>query len=157
MKILIVYDSKTGNTEKMASAIAKGAEKIGAEATVKRAEQTKLEDLQRADGIIMGSPTYFGQMSAKLKTLIDESVKIHEKLTGKVGAAFTSAGGTATGAETTLLSIMQAMLIHGMIVQGNAEDKHYGAAATGAPKAKDLKHCEELGARVAVLIKKLKT
>jgi NAD(P)H dehydrogenase (quinone) len=156
MKILIVYDSKTGNTEKMASAIAKGAEKMGAEATVKRVEQTKLEDLQRADGIIMGSPTYFGQMSAKLKALIDESVKIHEKLTGKVGAAFTSAGGTATGAETTLLSIVQTMLIHGMIVQGNAEDKHYGIAATGAPKVKDLKGCEELGARVAILIQKLK-
>jgi NAD(P)H dehydrogenase (quinone) len=156
MKILIVYDSKTGNTEKMASAIAKGAEKIGAEATVKRVEQTKLEDLQSADGIIMGSPTYFGQMSAKLKALIDESIKIHEKLTGKVGAAFTSAGGTATGAETTLLSIVQAMLIHGMIVQGNAEDKHYGVAVTGAPKAKDLKACEELGSRVANLIQKLK-
>jgi NAD(P)H dehydrogenase (quinone) len=156
MKILIVYDSKTGNTEKMASAIAKGAEKMGAEATVKRVEQTKLEDLLSADGIIMGSPTYFGQMSAKLKALIDESVKIHEKLTGKVGAAFTSAGGTATGAETTLLSIVQAMLIHGMIIQGNAEDKHYGVVATGAPKAKDLKGCEELGARVAILIQKLK-
>jgi NAD(P)H dehydrogenase (quinone) len=133
MKILIVYDSKTGNTEKMASAVAKGAEKMGAEATVKRVEQTKLEDLLSADGIIMGSPTYFGQMSAKLKALIDESVKIHGKLTGKVGGAFTSAGGTATGAETTLLSIVQAMLIHGMIVQGNAEDKHYGVAVTSAP------------------------
>jgi NAD(P)H dehydrogenase (quinone) len=156
MKILIVYDSKTGNTEKLASAIAKGAEKMGAKATVKRVEQTKLEDLLSADGIIMGSPTYFGQMSAKLKALIDESVKIHEKLTGKVGAAFTSAGGTATGAETTLLSIVQAMLIHGMIIQGNAEDEHYGIAVTGAPKAKDLKDCQELGARVTVLIKKLK-
>jgi NAD(P)H dehydrogenase (quinone) len=156
-KVLIVYDSKSGNTETMALAVAKGAEQISnTEVTVKKAEQTTPDDLLAADGIIMGSPTYYGQMSAKLKTLIDESVKVHEKLTGKVGAAFTSAGGTATGAETTLLSILQAMLIHGMIIQGNAEDKHYGAAAKGAPTKSDLKQCEELGSKVAMLIQKLK-
>ncbi|NIR87821.1 flavodoxin family protein, partial [Candidatus Bathyarchaeota archaeon] len=94
-RILVVYDSETGNTEKMAFAVAEGAKQVGeVNVTVKKAEQTKLEDLLKADGIIMGSPTYFGQMSAKLKTLIDKSIEIHEKLEGKVGAAFTSAGGT---------------------------------------------------------------
>jgi NAD(P)H dehydrogenase (quinone) len=157
LKVLIVYDSKSGNTESMALAAAKGAEQVsGIEVLVKKAEQTKLEDLLAADGIIMGSPTYYGQMSAKLKALIDKSVKIHEKLADKVGAAFTSAGGTATGAETTLMSILQAMLVHGMIIQGNAEDKHYGAAAKGAPTKSDLKYCEELGAKVAKLVQKLK-
>jgi NAD(P)H dehydrogenase (quinone) len=95
-------------------------------------------------------------MSAKLKALIDESVKIHGKLEGKVGAAFTSSGGTATGAETTLLSILNAMLIHGMIVQGRANEKHYGAAAAGAPNQKDLEQCRTLGKRVASLATKLK-
>jgi len=156
-KVLIVYDSKTGNTETMALAVAKGAERVsGTEVTVKKTEQTKLDDLLAADGIIMGSPTYFGQMSAKLKALIDESVKVHKKLTGKIGGAFTSSGGTASGAETTLLSIVQAMLIHGMIVQGRADDKHYGVAAKGAPTKSDIKHCEELGTRVANLTQKLK-
>ncbi len=155
-KVLIVYDSKTGNTETMALAVAKGAERVsGTDVTVKKAEQTKLDDLLAADGIIMGSPTYFGQMSAKLKALIDESVKVHEKLTGKVGAAFTSSGGTASGAETTLLSIVQALLIHGMIVQGRADDKHYGVAVKGMPKKRDLEECEALGRRVAELVLKL--
>jgi len=155
-KILIVYDSKSGNTETMALAVAKGADKAGdLEVTVKKAEETKNNDLLAADGIIMGSPTYFGQMSAKLKALIDESVKVHEQLTGKVGGAFTSSGGTASGAETTLLSIVQAMLIHGMIVQGRADDKHYGVAVTGAPKKRDLAECEKLGQRVATLVLKL--
>ena len=155
-KILVVYDSKSGNTETMALAVAKGAEQAGdLEVTVKRAEETKNSDLLAADGIIMGSPTYFGQMSAKLKALIDESVKVHEQLTGKVGGAFTSSGGIASGAETTLLSIVQAMLIHGMIVQGRADDKHYGVAATGAPKKRDLAECEKLGKRVAALVLKL--
>ena len=155
-KILVIFDSKSGNTETMALAVAKGAEKAGdLEVTVKKAEETKNSDLLAADGIIMGSPTYFGQMSAKLKAVIDESVKVHKDLTGKVGGAFTSSGGTASGGETTLLSIVQAMLIHGMIVQGRADDKHYGVAVTGAPKKKDLAECEKLGERVAALVLKL--
>jgi NAD(P)H dehydrogenase (quinone) len=95
-------------------------------------------------------------MSNRLKHIIDDSIQLHTKLNGKVGAAFTSSGGIASGAETTLLSILQAMLIHGMIVQGNAEDRHYGVAVQGAPKSADLKACEELGARVAALVQKLK-
>lgn len=157
VKILVVYDSKTGNTEKMAFAVAKGAKQVkGVKVIMKRVEQTSVEDFLGVDGIVMGSPTYYGQMSAKLKALIDESVKIHGKLEGKVGAAFASAGGTATGAETTILSILEAMLVHGMIVQGRSDDKHYGAAAVSSPNEKELDQCRELGKRVATLAKKLK-
>jgi len=156
-KILVVYDSKTGNTEKMALAVAKGAKQVArVNVDVKKVDQADIEDLLSADGIIVGSPTYYGQMSAKLKALIDKSVKIHGKLEGKVGAAFTSSGGTASGAETTLLSMLQALLIHGMIVQGRAHNKHYGAAAVGAPDKEDLKLCRELGKRTANLVMKLK-
>ena len=137
--VLIVYDSKEGHTKKMAFGIAEGVKKVkGASVIVKNVDETKNEDLLKADAIIFGSPTYYGQMSAKVKDLFDKSVKIHGKLEGKVGAAFTSVGGTATGAETTLLSILEAMMIHGMIVQGRSEDKHYGAAALNEPNQKDL-------------------
>lgn len=156
-RILVVYDSKTGNTEKMAFAVADGAREIkGITVDVKKVDQVTLEDMLAADGIIMGSPTYYGLMSAKLKALFDESVKAHGKLEGKVGAAFTSSGGTATGAETTVLSILQAMLVHGMIVQGRANDKHYGAAAVGSPRERELESCKGLGRRVASLVTKLK-
>ena len=141
----------------MASAVAKGAKQIsGVKVTIKRVEQARPDDLLTADGIIIGSPAYYGLMAAQIKALIDESVKIHGKLEGKVGAAFVSSGGTATGAETTLLSILQAMLIHGMIVQGCSEDKHYGAAAVGAPSKKEIEYCKELGKRVASLASKLR-
>ncbi|MEM2147586.1 MAG: NAD(P)H-dependent oxidoreductase [Candidatus Bathyarchaeia archaeon] len=157
VKILIVYDSKTGNTEKMAFSVAEGAKQAGdVEVTVKKVDQTEINDLLKADAIIVGSPTYYGQMSAKLKALIDESVKIHGKLEGKVGAAFTSSGGNATGAETTLLSILNAMLVHGMIIQGRASNKHYGAAAVETPNKEALENCRELGKRTAILAKKLK-
>jgi NAD(P)H dehydrogenase (quinone) len=156
-KILVVYDSRTKNTEKMALAIAEGAKQVkDVVVDVKKVNKASLEDLLDADGIIMGSPTYYGQMSGKLKAFIDESVKIHGKLKGKVGAAFTSSGGTASGAETTLLSILQAMLIHGMIVQGRHDHKHYGAAAVGAPNEEETESCRQLGKRVASLAGRLK-
>ncbi len=155
-KILIVYDSRTGNTEKMAFAVAEGVKEMnGSTAIVKKVDETKLDDLLKADGIIIGSPTYYGQMSSKVKELFDESVKIHGKLTGKVGAAFTSAGGTATGAETSILSILQAMLVHGMIIQGRADNKHYGVACVNAPDEGAVKLCRELGKRTAGLVAKL--
>lgn len=157
IRILVVYDSRTGNTEKMAHAVADGARKVeGTTVVVKSAEKARVHDLLEADGIILGSPTYYGDMSGRLKTLIDQSNDIHGKLEGKVGGAFTSSAGTACGAETTILSILHAMLIHGMIVQGRSDDKHYGAAAVEAPGKDDIAFCEELGGRVAALAKKLK-
>jgi NAD(P)H dehydrogenase (quinone) len=156
VKILVVYDSATGNTEKMAQAVAKGAQSAGKlDVILKKAQETKNEDLLSADGIIMGTPTYFGVMSASLKKVIDESVKIHKQLTGKVGGAFTSSGGVASGAETTLLSIINVMLVHGMIIQGRADEMHYGVAWAGKPDDDALKECELLGKNVASLALKL--
>ena len=157
VKVLIVYDSGTGNTEKMAYAVAEGARQVeDADVVLKRVDDATVKDLEWADAILVGSPTYYGQMSAKIKAFFDKSVEIHGKLEGKVGAAFTSSGGTATGAETTLLSIIEAMLIHGMIVQGRATGKHYGAASVGSPNKEELKICRELGKRTAELALKLK-
>ena len=157
VRVLVIYDSGTGNTEKMAHAVAEGAKQVeNAEVIIKKVDAATLEDLEWADAILVGSPTYYGLMSAKIKEFFDKSVKIHGKLEGKVGAAFTSSGGTATGAETTLLSIIEAMLIHGMIVQGRAIGKHYGAAAVGKPDKKELEICRELGKRTTKLAQKLK-
>lgn len=157
-KILIIYDSYTGNTEKLARAVADGAKKVsGTKVTLKKADQVKLTDMLAADGIIIGSPAYYGLMTAKLKRLLDSTFKIHGKLDGKAGAAFTTAGSTATGAETTLLSILTAMLIHGMVVQGRSSEKHFGAACVGKPDAKALKFGMEMGKRTALLAGKLKT
>ncbi len=152
VNVLIVYDSRTGNTEKMALAVAEGAKKVsGAKVVIKTVDNAKNDDLLAADAIILGSPTYYGDMSGKMKEFIDKSVKIHGKLTGKVGGAFTSSGDTACGAETTILSMLHALLIHGMIVQGRHENKHYGAAAVETPKKDEEANCAELGKRVTTL------
>jgi NAD(P)H dehydrogenase (quinone) len=154
--VLVVYDSKTGNTEKAARLVAEGVKEIeGIKCTLKRVDKVSLDDLLGSDGIIIGSPTYYGLMSAKIKKLLDESVKIHGKLEGKVGAAFTSSGGTASGAETTILSILEAFLIHGMIIQGDPRSQHYGLAVVGAPDAKEADRCRKFGARIAKLVSRI--
>jgi len=151
-KVLIVYDSRTGNTEKMARAVADGARTAkGAKVTILKVDQARMNDLIASDAIILGSPTYYGDMTAKMKAFIDRTNSIHGKLAGKVGGAFTSSGDTACGAETCVLSILHAMLINGMIIQGRYDNKHYGPTAVEAPSAKEVKSCKELGRRIATL------
>jgi len=104
MRVLVTYYSRSGNTAAMARAISQGAKEVkGTKVVIKTAERTSLKDLAESDAIIVGSPTYYGVMAAPVKKLIDESVDIHGKLEGKVGAAFTSSGGSATGAENTMI------------------------------------------------------
>ena len=155
VRVLVIYDSRSGNTELMARAVTRGARSVSqTEVALKKVDDVALKDMLKADAIIIGSPTYYGLMSGRIKGLLDKSVKIHGELEGKVGAAFTSSGGTASGAETTLLSIIEAMLVHGMIVQGRHEGKHYGAAAVGKPNNRDITVCKELGRRTAELAKR---
>lgn len=157
MKVLIVYDSKTGNTEKMAIRVAEAIEKNGLEAILKKVDEASVDDLSRVQALIMGSPVYYGLPSANIKEFIDVSIKYHGRLTHLVGGAFCSAGGTHTGCETTILALLHAMLVHGMIVQGNPHGNHYGPAAVGSPDDRTLEHCDKLAERVANLVKKLNT
>ena len=150
--VLIVYDSRTGNTERMAKAVADGARKVkGTQVKILKVDKAKARDLLDYDAIIIGSPTYYGNMTGAVKSFIDLTNSIHGKLKGKVGGAFTSSGGTACGAETAVLSILQAMLIHGMIVQGRYDDKHYGPTAVESPNKEEIESCRELGKKVASL------
>lgn len=155
MKVLIVYHSRTGNTEKMAEACKSGVEEEGVEALLRPVASASVDELLEADGIILGSPTYYGTMAAEIKRFIDDSVKYHGKLTGKVGGAFTSSALAGGGNETTLMSLLQALLIHGMVVQGTATRDHYGPVAVKSPDARALENCRALGSRVAALARLL--
>lgn len=155
MKVLIVYDSRTGNTEKMAHAVEEGVEAEGVEVDVKRVDEASVDELPDVDGLILGSPVYYGLPSGKIKEFIDASVKYHGKLEGKVGGAFASSGGTHTGGETTIIALTEALLIHGMVVQGTSGRNHYGPVSVGAPDDADRETCRKLGQRVAGLVKKL--
>ncbi len=154
-KIIVIYYSQTGNTKKMAELITEGAKKEGVEAIVKDIKDVNVSELLNYEGIILGSPTYYGTMAYQIKKLLDDSVKFHSKLEGKVGAAFSSSANIAGGNETTILDILNAMLIHGMIIQGDSQGDHYGPVAIGAPDNRSTKECLRLGSRVAKLVSKL--
>ena len=155
-KILIVYYSKTGNTKAMAEYVAQGVKDTGAEAILKPVEDTKVEEMQEADGIILGSPTYYGHSSGILRSFLDESIKLHGKLSGKVGGAFASSANIGGGNETTVLDIIHALLIHGMIIQGSARGDHYGPVAIKKPTENVKEQCIKLGRSVTELARKLK-
>ena len=154
-RILIIYFSKTGNTEQMARVVAEGVTEEGVEPVLKKVDTASVDDLLRADGVIFGSPTYFGTMAAEIKSFLDESVKHFGKLNGKIGGAFSSSALLGGGNETTVLDILKALLIHGMIIQGTTEGGHYGPVAIGAPDESSSEACRKLGQRVANLVKKL--
>ena len=153
-KAIVIYYSRSGNTRKMAESVAEGINKEGVQAQAKDVKDVEVDDLLKYDAIIIGSPVYYGTMAAEIKKLLDDSVKFHGRLEGKVGAAFASSGNLAGGNETTILDILNALLIHGMIIQGDPQGDHYGPVAVGAPDARSIKECLRLGSRVAGLVKK---
>ncbi len=154
-KVLIVYYSRTGHTAKMADAIEEAIKREGIEVVKKRAEETQADEFLNYDGIVIGSPCYYGIMAWPIKKLIDESVKFHGRLAGKVGAAFCSSANIGGGNETVILSILEALLIHGMIIQGEPKGDHYGPVAINEPDERALKECRKLGQSVAKLVKRL--
>ena len=158
MNILVLYFSKGGNTRKLAEAVAQGVDaRDGVQAVLKSCDQVTKEDFLDAAGIIAGSPVYFGSMAAELKQVFDSFVSTRRKMEGKIGAAFTTSGDATGGKETTLMGIIQAMMIYGMVISGDpmAATGHYGVACVGAPDEKTLKNGELLGQRVADLALKL--
>jgi NAD(P)H dehydrogenase (quinone) len=142
-KILIVYDTNSGNTYRMAQLIGRGVESIpGCQAVLRSvpkvgvrtsarlpeipktgAPHASTADLSECDGFIMGSPTHFGNMSGSLKHFLDQSTGqwFAAALSGKPAAVFTSTGSMHGGQESTLLTMMIPLLHHGMLICGLPE------------------------------------
>jgi len=154
-KGLVVYYSRSGNTKEMAEIIAKAMNEAGLTTECKSVEKVKADDLPGCDAIVVGSPTYYGQMASPIKQLIDDLVGRHGGLNGKVGGAFTSAANIGGGNETTIMGIIGAMLIAGMIVQGDPQGDHYGPVSIGKPDDRVKKQCARRGQRIAELTLKL--
>jgi len=155
-KGIVIYYSRSGNTKEMAEIIAKSMNESGLKTECKSAEKVKAEDLLTFDAIVIGSPTYYGQMAGPIKQLFDDAVGFHGQLDGKIGAAFSSAANIGGGNETTIMGIIEAMLISGMIVQGDPNGDHYGPVSIGKPDQRVKKQCERRGQRIAELTKKLR-
>lgn len=148
VKMLVSYYSRSGHTKRMAEEIAKSAEEAGAEVDLLILEKVDVKSLVDYDCLVIGSPTYYGQMAGVVKEFFDRSVNIHGKLAGKVGGAFSSSSLRAGGNETTVLSILQAWLVHGMLVMGTSGVDHFGPVAIGEPDEAALKSCRKYANRL---------
>jgi len=159
MQVLVLYYSRTGNTKKLAEGVAKGVREIPeVQCVVKSTADVTKQDFLDADGLIAGSPDYFGGMSSELKEILDRFVSVRPQMENKVGAAFSTGGDLSGGKETTLISILQALLIYGMIVVGDPLEAtgHYGVTCVDAPDAEALENASKLGRRVASLVRQLR-
>lgn len=159
MNILVLYFSRSGNTRKLAEAFCEGVENVeGFRALLRSTEEVTAEEFASADGIIAGSPVYFGSMAAELKSVFDKFVTVRRKMEGKPGAAFATSGDGSGGKETTIISIIQAMLIYGMIIVGDpmSATGHYGTACKGVPDERTIDNAKLHGRRVAEVAKMLR-
>ncbi len=141
-KLTIIYYSRTGNTEKMAEEVTQGARSVeGVVVACKKAKEATNEGLLSSSGIIIGSPTYFRQMGAELKSFIDKSIDVYGRLEGKIGGVFSSSGSRQDG-EKCLTSLYEALDCHRVNVIGRV-------LAIEAPGEKEKRKCRELGAKIA--------
>lgn len=163
-RIIVIYYSLSGNTEKMAAGVVEGVKTVaGVEAILKKVEEVTKEDFISADGIVIGSPTYYANMATPVKQLIDDWYFQNITLFDKVGGAFATGGGRTAGRELVVNAILMAMLNNGMIVVGPLYDNWgtFGASAITAPPDEgvnnfELDDAKRLGKRVAEVALKIK-
>lgn len=150
-KVLIVYYSRTGNTEAMARAVAEGAKSEGLAARVKRVDYTTAYDLMSADAVAFGSPCYFGYMAGILKDFFDRMLQgaILKNLERKPAVAFVSDGET-DGGKDALLSIEKMMAY--FLLEKAAD----GVVCRGKPGGAKIEECKKLGVALAQAAKKKK-
>ena len=157
-KILVLYDSATGNTGKMARLVAEGALSVpDTEVRVRSVDEASADDVVWCDGLAVGSPTNMGLMSWKMKQFWD--TKMGEqwmKVDGKIACAFSSAGGWGGGAEIACQSILTLLINFGFLVfgvtdyTGKLTTLHYGAVTAREPRSEDSQAaCRRLGRRLA--------
>jgi len=141
-KVLIVYHSLSGNTKKMADAVAEGARSVpGTEVTVKTGLEATIDDLLGCDGIAIGSPDYFSYMAGGVKDFLDRTYYPSQgKTAGKPAVAFGSAGGPA---DNILRVLDQALKWFKLKKVADS----VGASGKVAPGA--LVDCQELGRKLA--------
>jgi NAD(P)H dehydrogenase (quinone) len=203
MKILVVYYTVYGHVLTIAKAVEEGAKSVaGSDVVLRRAREfpdtaqnlkegdyakqvydsqasipeCTLDDLRAADGVIFGSPTRYGNMTAQMKALIDSTAQLwlNGEMEGKPAGVFTSTASTHGGQETTLLTMMVPLLHLGMLIVGvpyslpgmiHTEARGgtpYGATTIAGPRGElqptpeDLEIAKALGRRVAEVTAKVR-
>jgi flavodoxin I len=138
-RMLILYDSQTGNTGKMAEAVAEGARSISS-VEVELKYYARPEELAEADAIIIGSPTYYHDITLSIKQILEETARAGVKLQGKIGAAFGSYGWSGEAPERILEILRNRFAM---------ETTDTSVNSLYEPKQARLEECRKLGRTVA--------
>ena len=157
-RILILYDSKSGNVAKMAALVAEGASSIAdTEIRIRSVGEAQASDVLWCDGLAVGTPTNMGILSWKMKRFWDETMMEHwMQIDGKIACAFSSAGGWGGGMELACQSVLTVLMNFGFLVFGVTDyaaamhTPHYGAVTAREPRTDEAKAvCRLLGKRLA--------
>ena len=157
-KVLVLFDSHTGNTEKMATLVASGASRVkGIEVRTSTIANAGPRDIEWCDGLAVGTPTNMGVMSWQMKRFWDEEAReVWGKVDGKIATVFSSSGAWGGGAEIACLATMVTLINFGFLVFGVTDyvgkkfSLHYGAINAKSPRKDEEKmSCERLGERLA--------
>lgn len=140
-QVLVLYYTRTGNTEGLAEAVAEGAREVGdVTVAVRRVDYANILDLATCDAVAFGSPNYFGYMAGLVKDFFDRAWSVRDSVGGKPAAAFTSGGGTS---DAALLSLER------MFRSFKLEKAAEGVVSSRAPSDEDLEKCRKLGKALA--------
>jgi len=139
VQVLVLYYSTTGNTEALAKAVADGARTV-AQVVVKRVDHATVQDLIACDAVAFGSPNYFGYMAGLVKDYFDKAWSVRSLVAGKLGAAFTSGGGSSNSALLSLENMLNSFKL---------EKVADGVVSSRKPGEQDLERCKALGKALA--------
>lgn len=170
VRILIAYESVTGNTEKLAQAIRDGAVAVPAvEVTLSRASEVRDEALAGFDGVIVGTPVYWANLTAETKRFLDRlgDALWKAKTTGdgRTAGAFCTGGGVSMGKDVARLSILSAFMTMRFVVVGGVDAAGFGTlgpeATTGPDDpgvaGRELDEARAFGERFARLTRQLRS
>lgn len=168
-RILISYHSDTGNTEKLAQAVRKGAASVaGVEATLKKTVEVKDEEIVRSDGIVLGTPVHWSNLSAEAKRFLDRAGaalwKAKTTGDGRTAGVFCTGGGVAMGKDAARMSVLSAFLTMRFTVIGGVDADGFGTlgpeATTGPAdpgiSEKELEEARRFGERFARFTRQLR-
>jgi NAD(P)H dehydrogenase (quinone) len=151
-KTAVIYDSSGNNTKKMAEIVFDEFHNRDTPCELFHVKEFPLKRLPEFDGFFIGTPNYFGGMTALMKKFFDDSIKFFRALDGKAGAAFCSTGIIGGGGETVIMDVIKAFLIHGMIIQGNPAAGHFGVVSIGRPDERVEKELRDSVQRFVALL-----
>lgn len=160
--VLVVFDSRTGNTEHLAQAVAEGVSKVeGVRTVLRRRDQVSDDEIRSASGILLGTPVHWGSLSAESKSFLERVGNVllgakevgpesKQTLATRTAGAFVTGGSPSSGKELARLTILAAFLNLGFVVVGGEDAEGFGtlgAQATTGPSDPGLSEGELVEAR----------